>query len=552
MKKLILPISVMVTGIIVLLVSLLSLGKEAKELNVKITPANYIMPAAYKLYSTPEVLGGRLFLFKAVLQNEDKTCMKNLKVEYRVPKYIDEWTSADAPTTLIPGQTVVCLAYPSFDKSITEKNSQSKERVEIRITYGNKEHPQEINESFPFTMLSVNDFAYTDMPRSEIVSYSDMFDNFSLVPCFITSEDPVVQYYTSKIKQVILQGEVAGVQPSPEECIRFLKGIYDATLRSGMVYSSTSGMPANIGSVSTLVQRIRLPREVIEGNTGLCIELTFLYAAIIRNAGMEPILFHIPGHIYPGFRLNNAYYAIEATGIGGAGLGSIMSADEAVQMGMAQLEEFFKMQAAGDERYIFIDVNGLINQGIIPMELKDNNFGKQKIDEYILAWTGGQRPTTEAGSTNMGNASTGSGNRKGNDGSSSASNMRSFSKGVTFNYPSGWTIVNNPYPQQVPMLTTMIVSPQQNQAIEVYSIDGTNDVGTAINYLVHVYQSMGMQIVYQFSGQKNGFTVISGVTSGANGTANWQGAFRAKGNRVEGVCVPASMRQIQQVLASIR
>ena len=206
-KKIIFPLILISIGIIVLLFSLFGSGTGSNELKLKLSPANYIMPAAYKIYSTPEVLGGRMYLFRGILNNDGKTSIKNLKVEYRIPKYIDEWTAVDCPSILIPGQTTVCMAYPSFDKNITEKNSQSKERAEIRITYGNKDNPQEIKENFTFNMLSVNDFAYTDMPRSEIVSYSDMFDNISLSSCFITSDDPIVQYYTSKIKQVLLRAK---------------------------------------------------------------------------------------------------------------------------------------------------------------------------------------------------------------------------------------------------------------------------------------------------------------------------------------------------------
>lgn len=550
MKKIIYPLALIGIGIIVLILSFFLPGGEANSLKMKITPVNYIMPAAYKIYSTPEVLGGRMYLFKAVLQNEGKKSIKNLKVEYRIPKYVDEWTVIDnVPKTLIPGQTTVCLAYPSFDKSITEKGTQSKERAEIRVTYGNRDHPNEINEGFSFTMLSVNDFAYTDMPRSEIVSYSDMFDNISLIPCFITAEDPIVQYYSNKIKQVILQGEVAGVNPTPEECLRFVQGIYDATLRSGMVYSSTSGMPENIGSVTTLTQHVRLPREVIVGNTGLCIELSLLYASIMRSANMEPVLFMIPGHMYPGFKLNNQYFAIEATGIGGAGLGEILSSQEALELGMKQMKQFFQAQQEGDERFMMVNVKSLISQGITPMELKDDSYMRQKVDEYSALWAGGGNIKNPQKTGNMPTAAnTQPGNRNirvENDDSSSG--MSTYSKGVTFLYPAGWSVHTNPNPQ-MPALVALIVSPQQNQAIEVYSIQGTTDVGTAINYLVQIYQSMGMQITYQASGQRNGFTYIQGSTSSSNGTAGWSGAFRPRNNQVEGICVPNSLQQILSTL----
>ena len=298
-----------------------------------------------------------------------------------------------------------------------------------------------------------------------------------------------------------------------------------------------------------MTQHIRLPREVIVGNTGLCIELTFLYASIMRNAGMEPILFSIPGHIYPGFRLNNQYFAIEATGIGGAGLGQILSSQEALEMGLKQLQQFFQAQQAGDERYIMIDVNSLISQGIVPMELKDDTYMRQKVDEYSALWAdgGNMRNPQMTGNMHMATNTQPGGRNSRVDNNDSSSGMSTYSKGVTFLYPSGWSVVTNPNPQ-MPALAALIVSPQQNQAIEVYSIQGTTDVGTAINYLVQMYQSMGMQITYQASGQRNGFIYIQGNTSSSNGTAGWSGAFRPRNNQVEGVCVPNSLQQVLSTL----
>lgn len=330
--------------------------RSTADLKVKIKPATYIMPAAYKVYANPEVLGGRYNLFKAVIENPGEQMAEDVKVEYRIPKYIDEWTEAPAAPHILPGQSVVAMGYPAFDQKITEKNTQSKEKAEVRITWGPKGNRREIKESFSFTMMAAGDFAYTDMPASEIASFADMMQNNPLSVCFITGEDPAVRYYTGKIQQKILKGETAGVTRTAEEGVRFLKGIYEATLRSGMVYSSTQAVPSSTGDIQTLVQRIRLPREVISNNTGLCIELSFLYASIMRNAGMDPVVFYIPGHAYPGFKLNGQYYAIEATSIGGAGLGGSKSPDEALQVGMKELQEFFQRMQMGDDRYFIVDV----------------------------------------------------------------------------------------------------------------------------------------------------------------------------------------------------
>ena len=533
LHKKILPIVVMAVGAI--LVALSMLGNDSansNDLTLKISPANYIMPAAYKVYANPDVMGGRYNLFKAVLKNESRHTVKNLKVEYRIPKYIDEWIKADAPEYVLPGQSIVAMAYPAFDQSITQKNSQSKERAEIRITFGEKSNPVEIEETFSFTMMAAQDFAYTNMPASEIVSMNDMLENGPLGACFVTAEDPVIQYYTSQIQQKLLQGETAGVTNTEEQGVRFMVGIYEATRRSGMVYSSTSGVPANTGDVQTMVQRIRLPRDVVSGNTGLCIELSFLYASVMRNAGMNPVIYFIPGHAYPGFRLNGSYYAIEATGINGAGLGGVMSSEEAVKRGMEELSEFIRAAQQGLDGYSILDINELYKMGIIPMELRDDNFYKQKIDEHASAWGGTSGRSRQTASA------------------SSSSGMATYNRGAIFSYPAGWSVMNNPNPQ-IPVLKSTIASPQGY--LEVYQIDGTNNVWDGLNYLIRLYNSMGLSINYQPGGSHNGYSLVSGVTANAAGQqVTWYGAFCAKGNSVVGLVIPSGVSQAQQILNSLR
>ncbi len=543
-----LPIITMAAGVVLIILSLLGGGSAGSDdLTLKIKPANYIMPAAYKVYANPDVLGGRYNLFKAVLKNESGQTVKNLKVEYRIPKYIDGWTEATAPKYVLPGQSVVAMAYPAFDQNITQKNSQSREKAEIRITFGDKTNPVEINESFSFTMMAAQDFAYTDMPASEIASMDDMFENNALAACFVTSEDPVIQYYTSRIQQKLLQGEEAGVTNTEEQAVRFMMGIYEATRRSGMVYSSTACVPSNTGDIATTVQRIRLPRDVVSGNTGLCIELTFLYASIMRNAGMNPVLYFVPGHAFPGFQLNGNYYAIEATSIGGAGLGSIASAEEALKQGMKELKEAFEAVQQGKDGYDILDVKELFRAGIIPMELRDDQFARQKIDEYAALWRGG---TSRSSNRYAGNNNSSAGNMPTSGGNPAIAGMLTFSRGVTFSYPAGWNITNNPYPQ-MPQLKSLIASPQG--ALEVYQVDGTGNVWEGLNYIVRLYGSMGMSINYQPGGSHNGYSLVTGITTNAAGQqASWYGAFRANGNSVVGLVIPSGVNQAQQILTSLK
>ncbi len=138
MKKYLITAALFITGSgFIAFPYLFSSGK----IEVKIKPAAYIMPAAYKVYSNPEVAGGRYNLFKAIIKNTGSSEIHNLTVEYRVPKYVDQWTEVSAPSDLLPGQSAVVTCFPVFNQSITEKKTSSKEKAEIRFFYGGKSNP---------------------------------------------------------------------------------------------------------------------------------------------------------------------------------------------------------------------------------------------------------------------------------------------------------------------------------------------------------------------------------------------------------------------------
>jgi len=350
------------------------------ELDIQIFPLQAMMPAAYKVYSNPMALDGRFYFCKVVVDNKGSGELQDVKVDYSVPGYID-WTTADEIRYILPGGASVVTIYPQFPQRVVEKTTQSSERMQIRITYMNNGKPEKYEKTYPFQMLSRNDYLYTNIPISEIRGQQDMEDNNDLAPVFITPQDPIVKYYTQQVQEKVLGGATAGVSQNPQEVVRFMMGVYEATRRTGMVYSGTSGAQQEIGDIVSTQQKVRLPREVITGNTGLCIEMAFLYASVFASEGLDPVIFFVPGHAYPGVRVNGQYLAIEATAVGGAGLGYISTADQAFQAGMKQLNEFMQKAQQGAPGYSLIDVKQLINGGVHPMELTDDAFMRVKVDQ---------------------------------------------------------------------------------------------------------------------------------------------------------------------------
>lgn len=545
-KSFLLPLLLILAGIFLLAFKpLYSLVSPAK-LDLQIQNPPVIMPAVYKVYSNENALDGKYGLFKMLVTNNSRNTARNVEISYQVPNYIDKKTIMKVPL-ILPGQSVVVNCYPSFNDRIVEKTTSSKEQVNIYVTGSNI---TDMERHFGIDVKGRNEFIYSCLPADEIRTSAEYFDNMPLLTCYVTPEDPIIKYYTQKIQEKVLKGESASVENKESEGIRFLTGIYYATLISHMVYSGTSGVPAKIDDVSSLIQNIRLPREVITGKTGLCIELTILYASIMMNAGMDPIIYLIPGHAYPGFRMNGNYYALESTGIGGEGLGGRMTTDQAFKAGMKNLQEFFQYAAAGDDRYRMVDVRESISKGAVAMELRDDNYLRQKVDEIAQAFDPNYQIKAKPQPANYENNDGGNGkddNNGNNDNNNNNAKRNTRPNGynayegiVNFAYPAAWKIMPR-NPQFMPQVKHLIANSNNSAYIEVYNFAGYNNSSQAFAAIQQYIANYGGYVEYRPSGQTNaGYEIYSGQTS-VNGQAiNWMAAMKTTRNGVVGIASGAN------------
>ena len=393
-KAVLLPLLLVVAGALLTAYEPIRDNLSTATIKFKIEHPPCIMPAAHKLYADENAFNGKYGLLKLLVTNTSNITAEDLTIYCDIPNYLPFLPVGNIPR-LYPGQSVVLSYYPTFPQTIVDKMTPSMERVNV-TAIGSNAHK---SESFPLEIKGRNEFMYTFVPDNEILTMGEYLDNMQLISCFVTPEDPIIKYFTQQIQEKILKGDVAMVNQDPNEAVRFLKAIYQATNLSGMVYSGTSGVPSSNHGVTSITQNIRLPREVITGKTGLCIELSILYASVLMTAGLDPVIYFMPGHAYPGFKMNGYYYAIEATGIGGDGLqGGRATVDQALQAGMDQLNDFLYWTQSGDDQYQILDVRHAIAQGAVAMELKDDYFLRQKVDEIAqsfaprLQWQS-QQPT---------------------------------------------------------------------------------------------------------------------------------------------------------------
>lgn len=544
-KKNLIPLILVVAGLLLVSYKPITSKFSSAKLDLQIQRPPILMPAVYKVYANENAMDGKYSLFKMLVTNNSGNKASNVEVAYEIPNHIEKKVIAKIPV-ILPGQSVVVNCFPVFSDKIVEKTTSSKETVNIFVTGKNI---SEVEESFNIDIKGRNEFIYSNIPADEIRTAGEYFDNMPLLSCLVTPEDPIIKYFTQKIQEKVLKGETAAVENKEAEGVRFLTGIYYATLASHMVYSGTSGVPAKIEDVSSLIQSIRLPREVITGKTGLCIELTLLYASIMMNAGMDPIIYLIPGHAYPGFRMNGKYYALESTGIGGEGMGGSMTTEQALQTGMKNLNTFFQQLAAGDDRYRIVDVRESISKGAVAMELKDDTYLRQKVDEIAQAFDANYKaPAQPQATTNQGNAggNSGGGNGGGNSGGGNSggrsvpSGYKLYKGAVSFAYPTSWRAQPR-NPQGMSQLKQLLSNSNNTAYVEVYQFNGYNNSEQALRTIQQFVSGFGAQLQYQSSGRTpEGYDIFTGQTVAGNFSIVWMAAFKPTGNGVAGIAAGAN------------
>ena len=112
------------------------------------------------------------------------------------------------------------------------------------------------------------------------------------------------------------------------------------------------------------VQRIRLPAEVLEQQSGNCIELALLYASAAEALDLEAAIIGVPGHAFVAVRTdqeNANYYFIETTMIGQA------SFEEAVDRGAQEFEEALPYLEDQAEGYGWVTIWDARENGILPL-----------------------------------------------------------------------------------------------------------------------------------------------------------------------------------------
>jgi hypothetical protein len=307
-----------------------------------------------------------------------------------------------------------------------------------------------------------------------------------------------------------------------------------------------------IGDVHTTVQTVRLPRDVIMSNEGLCIELALLWASCMEHLGLKSTVVFIPGHALTVVRYGtgeNDLIPIECTAITPMAVGAKQSVsfDKAVEMASGEL---FPQDSSKRPPEIWVNVQEYQKQGFRAPELPGIEIDKIK---NILAQRSNH--TAEAYAQNAGTGSTGApvANaqvRQGYYRWTGAGNM------VSVDVPEGWTRMEN---GPIPGMIFTASDAQTSVAVNVFHYPNLATPTEAMQAAKKGVARNGGTVKIQSQQQKGTSIVYTGTTSYRNGTNQWVGLFAPSPNGVIGMFVGAAKGYfesnqpiIQDIISSAR
>lgn len=558
-----------VVGGALLVAGLVRVGENPAKLtwtDPEVKPA--LMTFAYKVYGNPQVEFGRHYLSKIVFKNTGDHPVTDFSISYKIDEYIP-WTDPEVVHEIPAGFSFVELFHPKLPAQVSKLRNATNATFQMRFRWSEEGRQREETYTRNVLLRGVNELAYCDLPSSEVQSWFDLFNSAAFSMAMVTPNDPVVHLYTSEITK-LAGGTTAGIAGGAQEVARLCKFTYDYMVASGLRYTGDKGFPTQVGDTNTLVQNVRLPRDVIVNNQGLCIELTLLWCSLLEHLGVDSAMVLIPGHAFvvaysasQGMPIEQGL-PIECTAITPRAVGreALVPFDDAVKMALESLQ-----RAQQDGRIVLLPVEQIQGMGFTPPELAD-------VDVDKLGDTLAKR-------MNAGNA--GVATQVANmpympmNNRAEIATVTPMALPTTPSVPPGFTAWSHPQglvsvafpgdyvslmqPGATPNFIVMSMgNPMTLTGCDVMQVNGTQDVNQAMSYLVNSFGNMGLMI--QVSGSRqmpNGSIMYEGMTSAAMSATRWQCVAKPIAGGVVFVSAgthpnswAAQSGTIQAILASVR
>jgi len=149
-----------------------------------------------------------------------------------------------------------------------------------------------------------------------------------------------------------------------------VRAMFDELKASGVSYVLDPTVSSEVG----IIQRTRLPSEVLASHNAQCLEGSLLFATLMEAIGLSPFVVHVPGHAFVGWTPTSgdnaspgSVYYLETTRVGGNS-----TFEEAMRVATDRVG---KEEAAGNfknSRAFVVQVRDMRTAGVTPQPYENN------------------------------------------------------------------------------------------------------------------------------------------------------------------------------------
>lgn len=265
---------------------------------------------------------------------------------------------------------------------------------QIRLSFPRAEYEHDrlmqVEESIPGQLRVTVKSAGVQVHQAEMPLYWHPHDTWvgghrfpELLAALVRPNDPAVDLLMNRVVKELEAGGVSpswkGYAMSRSGIINRLHAIWNTVSSAGIHYA----LPPECWLDDGLGQRVRLPSAVLNSACGTCLDTTLMLAALVAQAGFNPIVILVRGHAYLGVMLRDSSLP-QAVVQEAATIRNLLQLDELLLMETTQLTHkttgapvsFAETQATGRDNimkpedgdyFLALDVVRIWSTGIHPI-----------------------------------------------------------------------------------------------------------------------------------------------------------------------------------------
>ena len=305
-----------------------------------------------------------LWAARSIFRNDSVNTFTNYRARCRIPDFAG-WSDWQVCDRVFPGQTVVDVFRPKLDHAkIAALIDPAEIEIEAECEFTGPDGLVRQSSREPTRILPINQGVFSDVEINADMTWLEHY-KFSqrILASFVVPNDPVMK---EVVDLVCRSTGVARPIKTDKDALAFVKGVY-LLMRGNMKWE-----PAQSGVVQGMpYQRLKYGRDVLRDHAGTCVNTSIFFASVMEAAGLDPLLYVIPGHCFAGVLMpegkpggTTAFLVIETTGCGEG----TMQASAPFDVVLAKANETIQ-KALQNKMYMEVHVRFMRKEGVVPPEL---------------------------------------------------------------------------------------------------------------------------------------------------------------------------------------